>query len=222
MNPSDFYAKRRANRAVFDEIQAKIESLVEGDFITYVEECEFIEALVRLSEARHVLELGMYTGFGTLHMIRGVYPDGKVVSVENRPNYDTAFFGQPHIKKCFEFVEGTTPQALATTPVTRFAPFDLVFIDSDHGLEHTDQEIRALFPITKPGTVFVFHDCPKRQNRPPEHDGVLHRHLKKLVRDGVFEGTIFPTPYASYLEKYFGANYSKDLTPHLGVFRRPD
>lgn len=200
---ADRYKIGRNYAVQFAMIQEKIESLFEQCYITYPGEAEFIEAMIRMTESRNVLELGMYSGFGTLHMIRAVYPSGMVTSVDMKPAHDREFFDQPFVKRCFRFVEGRTPEVLAELKGNLY---DLVFIDSDHGADHTERERIALWEITRSGTVFLFHDCP------PGSDP--YSYLYNLVQKGVLTGAIFETP------QRLDVPGPKETQPHMGVFVR--
>lgn len=122
--------------------------------ITPSHTAEFIASLIRMSGATHLLEIGMYTGYGTLHMIRAIWGKGRVVSVDCSPVHDREFFAS--LAPYFEFVEGTTPDCLR---LLHGQVFDLVFVDSDHSLNHTKAELSALMPITRPGSIILFHDA---------------------------------------------------------------
>lgn len=212
------YARRREHAAVFADIQRQIEKMFYPHFISYPEDAETIEALIRLTMARRVLELGTFTGFTTLHMIRGVYPDGLVVSIDNQKVYPS-FFGKPEIAKCFRFMLGDTLQELEK--LRGLDAFDLVYVDSDHSLEHTESERKLLWEITRPGSIFVFHDCPPQQQPGdlPE-SGHVYNYLQGLVAQGLFRGAVFPSADRMDVKEVFGPLYRRECLPHLGIFIR--
>jgi len=148
------YAKERR------QITEKIESIFEPRFVTPPETSELIEAVVTASDSRQILELGTCTGFTSLHILRAIYgkKDAKLTSVDARQAHDKAFWARSEFREYLEFVEGWTPQILETL---NGRTFDLVFVDSDHSVEHTVKELGALWPLTKKGTLFVFHDLPE-------------------------------------------------------------
>lgn len=212
------YARRKEHAAVFAEIQRQIEKMFYPHFISYPEDAETIEALIRLSMAKRVLEVGMFTGFTTLHMIRGVYPDGMVVAIDNQKVYPS-FFTRPEISQCFRFLLGDTHQVLAD--MAGSDAFDLVYVDSQHDLAHTERERELLWPITRPGTVFVFHDCPpQHQPHDPPESGQIWHYLYGLVNKGLFRGGIFPSADRMDVRETFGPEYRREILPHLGIFIR--
>lgn len=202
----------------------KIESLFEPRFITPPETSECIEAIISMTDSRRVLELGTCTGFGTLHMARALCgrEGAKLVTIDARPAHDREFFTRPELRGWLEFVEGWTPQVLAHPRVTASIPYDLVFVDSDHSVDHCEKELKALWPITQRRTIFLFHDCPERQS--PQHDpeskGVIWSWLHQKVHEGKLRGTCLPTCEQLDCLDAWGHGYPKECNPHLGIFVR--
>ncbi len=197
-------------------ITRKIEMLFEPRFITPPETSEVIESLVTMTEAKNVLEVGMCTGFTSLHILRALVgkPGAKLVSVDARPALDRMFFAQiPE----FEFLEGWTPQILDTL---KGRIFDLVFVDSDHTVEHSEKELAALWPITRKGTVFVFHDVPEWQSPDVRVQPPIRDWLDRLVGAGTLSGYCFPTAEQLDCVATFGTGYPQQVNPHLGIYIR--
>lgn len=213
------WERRKKHGEVRTLLTDKIVSLFEPRFITPPETSELIEAIVTSSDARRVLEVGTHTGFTSLHILRALYgkKDAKLTAIDARPAHDKAFWSRPEFKECLEFIEGWTPQVLDTL---KGQLFDLVFVDSDHSVEHTVKELGALWNITRKGSVFLFHDVPEWQtptNRvaPPVRD-----YLFTKIQDGIFHGVIIPTPEQLDCLDVWGAGYPQACNPHLGVFIR--
>lgn len=212
------WVRRNSYAKLRDLITAKIVSLFEPRFITPPETSEFIEALITMTDSRKILELGTCTGFTSLHMLRAVVgkDNAKVISIDARPAHDREWFTSPAIAPWFEFVEGWTPEILTTLKET----FDLVFVDSDHSVEHTQKELGALWAITRPGTIFCFHDLPRWQS-PSNHTSVpVRTYLESKVADGTFAGLILPTCEQLDCLSTWGPGYPSACNPHLGVFIR--
>lgn len=202
----DEYQRRDKYDSVRQIISQEIEELYEPKFITPQHTSGFIEALITMSDARQILELGMYSGFTTLHMIRAIVgkPGAKVVSIDPRPAHDVDFFSRPSILPWFEFIQDWTPQCLTRL---QGRMFDLVFVDSDHSLNHTAAELAALMPITKSGSIILFHDAPKSP-------GTIYNWLESKVSDGTLKGLILPTAPQPDVS-------DASMRPNLGVFMRP-
>ena len=194
----------------------KIESLLEPRFITPPETAECIEAIVSMTDSRKVLELGMCTGFTSLHILRAIVgkDDARLVSVEPRPAHDKEFFGK---FKCFQHIEEWTPQALDQL---HGEVFDLVFIDSDHSVEHTAKELNALVPITRPGTILLFHDVPEWQTPTNRTPPPVRNWLYEQVRSGLLHGLCLPSCEQMDCLSEWGKDYPKQANPGLGIFVR--
>ena len=92
-------------------------------------EARLLEALIFVSGARSVLELGTFTGVGALAMAAALPTDGRVVTLERDP--DNAAVARRHIAASplgerIELIEGDAREALPQLP----GPFDLVWIDA--------------------------------------------------------------------------------------------
>lgn len=200
-------------------ITEKIESLMEPRFVTPPETSELIEAIVTASDSRQVLELGTCTGFTTLHILRALL--GKVgacvTSIDPRPAHDREFWALPEFTGQLKFIEGWTPQILDTL---HGQVFDLVFVDSDHSVDHTVKELGALMPITRPGTIFLFHDVPEWESPTVQRPPLVRDYLFAKVSDGTFDGSILQTCEQLDCLDAWGAGYSPKCNPHLGIFIR--
>lgn len=211
------YSRQHDHAEVFGLIQSKIEELFQPYSITYPEEAEMLESLVRLTESKNILEIGMHTGFASLHLVRAIYGNGMVTSIDQKAQHDVAWFEQPQIAKHFKFVEGKTPDVLSSL---HDQIFDFVFVDSDHSPEHTSREIDALIPLTRRGTMFVFHDIPRIQRLGDIQDCPIRVYINSLLNSVGWKGMILPSPYRIDCARAFGDNYDRDLNPHLAVLVR--
>lgn len=214
INQIDSYTRRVEHRNKFDTIEAKIRDLWETDCVTYPEEAELIEAIIRITESRQILEVGMYSGFATLHMIRAIYGNGRVTSIDYNPVHGKEFFAQ--FADHFTFVEGKSPDVLATLT----GPFDFCFIDSSHDPDETTKEVQALQRLIHKGSVLVFHDVPRIKTLDATEDCPIRKYINGLIASDDYKGMIFPSPRRLDLERVFGVGYSRDLSPHLAVLIR--
>jgi predicted O-methyltransferase YrrM len=92
-------------------------------------EARLLEALIVAGGARNVLEIGTFTGFGTLTMAAALAPGGRVTTLER--DEDTAATARRHFEASplasrIELVVGDALQTLDGLP----GPFDLVYIDA--------------------------------------------------------------------------------------------
>lgn len=216
------WVRRHQTAALRKLITDKIVALFEPRFITPPETAECLEALITMTDSRRILELGMCTGFGTLHMLRAIIgkPGAKVTSVDSRPAHDRAFFTQPSIAEHFEFIEGWTPDAINKLRVP--VPFDFVFVDSDHSVDHCEVELDALFNVTMTGSIITFHDCPEQQSPqvPQSQKAVIWTWLHQQVARGKLRGTCLPSCEQLDCLDAWGVGYPRQCNPGLGIFVR--
>jgi caffeoyl-CoA O-methyltransferase len=93
-------------------------------------EGRFLEFLVRLMRARHVLELGTFTGYSSLSMARGLPDGGRVISCD--VDQETTAIARRYAEEAgladrIEYRIGSALESIAQLD----GPFDLVFIDAD-------------------------------------------------------------------------------------------
>lgn len=200
-------------------ITQEIECIFEPRQITPPETSEFIEALVTMTDARQILEVGMYSGFTTLHVLRAIVgkAGAKITSIDCRKGlFNEPFFTETGVAPYFEFVHGESPAAF--NPLT--GPYDIVFIDSDHSPEHTKAELEALERITKPGTILIFHDLPKWPRPDDQNEPLVRKWILGCEEAGWLHGLILPTCEQLDCKTMWGAGYPPECNPHLGIFRR--
>jgi caffeoyl-CoA O-methyltransferase len=92
-------------------------------------EARLLEALIVVSGARSVLEVGTFTGVGALAMAAALPADGRVVTLES--DLDNAGVARRHIaasplRDRIELIEGDARETLPRLA----GPFDLVWIDA--------------------------------------------------------------------------------------------
>lgn len=212
------WRRRVEHSLLLDSITLKIRKIFEPRFITGIETCELMEALITMTGSKQILELGMCTGFGSLHMLRAIVgkEGARLTSIDARPALDRAFFSSEEIAPWFRFIEGWTPQAIPKEQ------FDFVFVDSDHSVEHTQKELAALLAVTHKGSMICFHDCPEWQT--PSHPVAppVREYLAQLIRspDSMFTGMMLPSPHQLDCEEEYGKGYDSRCNPGLAVLIR--
>lgn len=213
------WERRKKMKEIRGTISYKIESLFEPRFITPPETAELIEAIVTCTDARKILELGTYSGFTSLHILRALAgkSGAKLTSIDCDPSFDDEFFKQPGIKEHFRHIAERTPECLGQL---RGEMFDLVFIDSDHSVEHCEKERKALMEITDRGSIWLFHDVPQwptpsNHQQPPVRDW-----LDRLVHERFFFGACLPSCEQLDCLSTYGEGYPKECNPGLGIYIR--
>jgi caffeoyl-CoA O-methyltransferase len=93
-------------------------------------EGRFLAALVRLSGARRVLELGTFTGYSSICMARALPDDGRIVTCDVNPaavEIARRYAAEAGVIDRIEYMLGPAIETLRELD----GPFDLVFIDAD-------------------------------------------------------------------------------------------
>jgi caffeoyl-CoA O-methyltransferase len=110
--------------------------------------------LVRLTRARRILEIGLFTGYSALSMAEALPSDGKIVSCEIDPEFVAvarSFLDRSEHGHKVDIRLGPALDTLAALPLD--SPFDLVFLDADK--ENYVRYYRALLPLLRPGGLLV-------------------------------------------------------------------
>src|SRR5215471_6881219 len=115
-------------------------------------EGHFLKMLVRLTNARQVLEIGMFTGYSALMMAEGLPEDGHIITCDINPKAEAVarryFSESPHGHK-IEIRMGPALETLATLA----GPIDMVFIDADK--TNYSNYYEAALPLLRPGGLIV-------------------------------------------------------------------
>ena len=115
-------------------------------------EGDFLRLLVRLSRAKRILEIGMFTGYSALMMAEGLPADGQIITCDVDPKAEAVakryFAKSPQAKK-IQVRMGPALQTLKTVE----GPLDLVFIDADK--ENYSAYYDAVLPLVRPGGLIV-------------------------------------------------------------------
>ena len=140
---TDLYARlREETYRVMKNPQMQV-GLLEG---------RFLKMLVRLTGARNILEIGMFTGYSTLMMAEGLPNDGRVTTCEINPEAEAIarkYFGESPYGNKITIRMGPALETIKTLS----GPFDLVFIDADK--PNYSNYYEACFPLVKPGGLIV-------------------------------------------------------------------
>ncbi|MEK6320624.1 MAG: class I SAM-dependent methyltransferase [Acidobacteriota bacterium] len=115
-------------------------------------EGRFLKMLVRLSGARRILEIGMFTGYSALMMAEGLPDDGHVITCDVDPKAEAIarrYFSESPAGHKIEIRMGPALETIKTLT----GPIDMVFIDADKGNYLNYYE--ACFPLVKPGGLIV-------------------------------------------------------------------
>jgi caffeoyl-CoA O-methyltransferase len=115
-------------------------------------EGRFLQMLVRLTGARTILEIGMFTGYSALMMAEGLPDDGRLVTCDVNAKAEAIarryFAESPYGNKIIVRM-GPALETIKTLS----DPLDLVFIDADK--PNYANYYEACFPLIKPGGLII-------------------------------------------------------------------
>lgn len=95
-------------------------------------EARLVELLLRLVQAKKVVEVGTLAGYSAIRLARGMAPGGHVWSIELEPKHAAVArqnIAAAGLSDIVTVLEGPATQMLPT--LERHGPFDAVFIDAD-------------------------------------------------------------------------------------------
>jgi len=115
-------------------------------------EGRFLKMLVRLTGARRILEIGMFTGYSALMMAEGLPDDGHLITCDVNPKAEAIarrYFDESPNGHKIEIRMGPALETIKTLT----EPIDMVFIDADKG--NYSNYYEACLPLLKPGGLIV-------------------------------------------------------------------
>lgn len=114
----------------------------------------FLACLVEMHRFRSVVEVGVFKGLTTCHLIEGLGPGGTYIGIDIEDHRSTSVkvFMEEHGHR---FLLGDSKGELS-----KLAPAsaDLIFLDGDHSLGYVSVEFLESLRILRPGGVICIHD----------------------------------------------------------------
>ena len=118
---------------------------------------EFLNLLVKATQAKNVLEIGTSNGYSAIWICLGLEETGgKMTTIDidpQRVKEAKENLGKVGLTNRVTFLEGDAHKVVETLP----GPFDFIFIDADKGNEM--DYFNKLFPKLQPGGVIVLHNA---------------------------------------------------------------
>ena len=115
---------------------------------------QFLALLVRMTQARRILEIGTLGAYSAIWMARALPADGKLITLEADPTY--AGVARQNIRLAglnerIELIEGPALNTLENFEDVQ--PFDLIFIDADK--PNNPHYLEWALHYSRPGTLIV-------------------------------------------------------------------
>ena len=115
-------------------------------------EGRFLKMLVRLTGARRILEIGMFTGYSALMMAEGLPEDGHLITCDVDPKAEAIaqrYFNESPDGHKIEIRMGPALETIRSVN----GPIDMVFIDADK--TNYSNYYEAVMPLVSPGGLIV-------------------------------------------------------------------
>ena len=172
---------------VLRELRVLTDALPEASMRSSAEQMQLLALLIELIGAKRVLEIGCFTGYGSLAMALALPPDGRVVTLdvnEHWPAIGRRHWEHAGVADRIELRVGLAADSLEQL-AAEGAVFDLAYVDADKKLYDTYYE-RAL-ALVRPGGIIALDNVlwsgavadPADQ----DHQTLVLRTLNAKVRD---------------------------------------
>ncbi len=115
-------------------------------------EGRFLKMLVRLTGARRILEIGMFSGYSALMMAEGLPDDGRLITCDVDPKAEAIarrYFNESPDGHKIEIRMGPALDTIKSLS----GPIDMVFIDADK--TNYSNYYEAVMPLVRPGGLIV-------------------------------------------------------------------
>jgi len=152
-----------------------------------------LQLLVKISNAKRILEIGMFTGYSTLKMAEALPEDGKIHSCELMDKHvKTAkgWFDKSTVNHKINIHQGP---ALSSLDQFRVGTFDMMFVDADK-TGYPDYFKRGT-SLLKPGGIAVFDNMLWSGSvlNPDDNDAKALRETAELIKkNDRFEPLLLP------------------------------
>ncbi len=151
-----------------------------------------LQLLIKLCQAKRVLEIGCFTGYSALAMAEALPADGEVITLEIDPN--NAKIAQSFLEKSEHGPKVTIQlgDAIASLGLLQ-GPFDVVFIDADK--QGYGDYIEAVFPLLRQSGVIALDNMLREgQVLDPQHETAKYIDAlnTRLVQDERFTTMLLP------------------------------
>jgi len=126
---------------------------------------KFLHVLVKMTQARRVLEIGLLGGYSTIWIARALPRGGRIISLEFAPRH--AQIARANLRRAglLRRVDIRVGPALASLPILKAegaGPFDLIFIDADK--ENNPRYLEWALKLSRRGTVIVVDNVARHGN----------------------------------------------------------
>ena len=161
------------------------------------EQGQFLEILVKVSNAKKCLEIGRFTGLSTLCMAKGLPEEGKIVTIDSSDEYldlSKKYWSLAGVEKKIDSIIGMGVEVMQSM-IDRQNYFDLIFIDADKNNYLNYYEL-SLQLISQKGIILIdnmlWHGDVAEKNIQDESTRTIRALNLKVQKDQRIDYTLLP------------------------------
>jgi caffeoyl-CoA O-methyltransferase len=128
----EYLVRHSRQDEILDQVARETAEMPSAMMMSTPDEAALLTMLARLMGARRALEVGTFTGYGAISIVRGLAADGRLTVLELREEY--ADIARRNLERAgladrVDFILGPAEESLAAMPEE--PEFDFVYLDAD-------------------------------------------------------------------------------------------
>jgi len=161
------------------------------------EQGQFLEIIVKISQAKNCLEIGRFTGLSSLCIAKGLPQNGKLVTVDNSDEFlpmAEKYWKMAMIDSKIESIIGAGVEVMQSM-IDRQHSFDFIFIDADKNNYPNYYEL-ALQLLIPNGIIIIdnmlWHGDVADENKNDSQTNTIRDLNKKIQKDERVDFSLLP------------------------------
>jgi predicted O-methyltransferase YrrM len=161
------------------------------------EQGQFLEIIVKISQAKNCLEIGRFTGLSSLCIAKGLSENGKLVAVDNSDEFLSMaqkYWKMAGVEKKIESIIGAGADVMQSM-VDRQHSFDFIFIDADKNNYPNYYELSL--QLLRPNGIIIidnmlWHGDVADENKTDSQTNTIRDLNKKIQQDERVNFSLLP------------------------------
>ena len=161
------------------------------------EQGQFLEIIVKISQAKNCLEIGRFTGLSSLCIAKGLSENGKIVAVDNSDEFLSMaqkYWKMAGVEKKIESIIGAGVDVMQSM-IDRQHSFDFIFIDADKNKYPNYYELSL--QLLRPNGIIIidnmlWHGDVADENKTDSQTNTIRDLNKKIQQDERVDFSLLP------------------------------
>ena len=161
------------------------------------EQGQFLEIIVKISQAKNCIEIGRFTGLSSLCIAKGLSENGKLVAVDNSDEFLSMaqkYWKMAGVEKKIESIIGAGADVMQSM-VDRQHSFDFIFIDADKNNYPNYYELSL--QLLRPNGIIIidnmlWHGDVADENKTDSQTNTIRDLNKKIQQDERVNFSLLP------------------------------